>query len=122
MQALASRVFKTPWFSKAARTAGITDRELCEAAAGLAKGQGDDLGGNVWKKRLDKNRQRGIVVNKVGERWIFVYLFAKNDRENIETDELKGFRKLARDYGKLKPGDIDRLVNDGALLEICHGR
>jgi hypothetical protein len=122
MQALALRVFKTPWFSKAAKTAGITDRELCEAAAELTKGQGDDLGGNVWKKRLDKNRHRGIVVNKVGERWIFVYLFAKSDRENIEKDELKGFKKLARDYGKLKPEDIDRLVKDGALLEICHGR
>jgi hypothetical protein len=121
MQAPAQRVFKTPWFAKAAKAAGITDKELCEAAEELTKGQGTDLGGNVWKKRIDKNRHRGIVVNKVGVRWIFVFLFAKNDRENIEKDELKAFKKLAKDYGKLKPDEIDRLVKDGELLEICHG-
>lgn len=60
-------------------------------------------------------------MNKVGERWVFVYLFAKNDRENIEKDELKAFKKLAKDYAKLKPEAIDRLVKDGELLEICHG-
>jgi hypothetical protein len=120
--AAASRVFKTRWFSKAAKTAGITDKELCEAAAELTNGQGDDLGGNVWKKRLDKNRQRGIVVNKVGERWVFVFLFSKADRENIEQDELRAFKKLAKDYGKKKPEEIARQVKDGELLEICHGR
>lgn len=118
----APRVFKTAWFARKARSAGITDKELCEAAAELTKGQGDDLGGNVWKKRLDKNRQRGIVLNKVGERWVFVFLFAKADRENIEPDELRAFKKLAKDYGKKRPEEIDRQVKDGELLEICHGR
>jgi hypothetical protein len=121
MQAPAQRVFKTQWFTKAAKAAGITDKELCEAAEELMKGQGDNLGRNVWKKRLDKNRHRGIVANKVGKWWIFVFIFAKKDRENIEKDELKAFKKLAKDYGNLKPTEIDRLAEDGELLEICHG-
>lgn len=121
MQAQAQRVFKTSWFAKAAKAAGITDKELCEVAEELMKGQGDNLGGNVWKKRLDKNRHRGIVLNKVGKWWIFVFIFAKKDRENIEKDELKAFKKLASTYGKLKPADLDRAVEDGELLEICHG-
>lgn len=46
------RVLKTKWFTKAARNALIPDDELCAAVAEVAKGQGNDLGGGVWKKRL----------------------------------------------------------------------
>jgi hypothetical protein len=115
------RSFKTAWFARKARAAGIADAELCEAIAELNKGQGDDLGGNVWKKRLDKNTKRGIVVNKIGDFWVFVYLFAKSDRENIDERELKDFKKLARDYGKVKDADIDRLLESKEFVEICNG-
>nr|WP_057929657.1 type II toxin-antitoxin system RelE/ParE family toxin [Burkholderia ambifaria] len=117
----APRAFKTAWFAKKAKAAGIKDAELCEAVAELNKGQGDDLGGNVWKKRLDKNSKRGIVVNKIGDFWVFVYLFAKSDRENIDERELKDFKLLARDYGKMKGAHIDRLLESKDLVEICNG-
>ena len=38
-----TRVFKTRWFSKAARKASVKDDELCEAIAEVIKGQADDL-------------------------------------------------------------------------------
>jgi hypothetical protein len=63
------RVFKTAWFAKAARKALIKDIELCEAFAEMRKGQCEDLGGGVYKKRLDKNRQRSIVLAKGGLHW-----------------------------------------------------
>lgn len=62
----AQRVFKTKWFNKAAQAAGISDAEPHKAARQLMQGLGDDLGGNVWKKRLDQNRKRGIVLNRAG--------------------------------------------------------
>jgi hypothetical protein len=86
----------------------------------LDAGQGDDHGGNVWKKRLDKNTKRGIVVNKIGDFWVFVYLFAKSDRENIDERELRDFRRLARDYGKAKTADIERMMALKDLMEICN--
>ena len=104
-----------------AKSAGILDAELCKAARELNDGQGDDLGGNVWKKRLDKNTKRGIVVNKFGDFWVFVYVFAKSDRENIDDRELRGFKKLARDYGAAKPADIDWMLEAKELVEICNG-
>ncbi|OYD74918.1 UNVERIFIED_ORG: hypothetical protein BDU10_6657 [Burkholderia sp. CF145] len=121
MKKKALRVFKTAWFTKKAKSAGISDAELCKAARELNDGQGDDLGGNVWKKRLDKNTKRGIVVNKVGDFWVFVYVFAKSDRENIDDRELRGFKKLARDYGAAKPADIDWMLEAKELVEICNG-
>src|ERR1700712_2446847 len=90
-----ARAFKTAWFAKAARKALIDDDELCKAIAEVRKGQADDLGGGVFKKRLDKNRHRSIIVAK-GRR---VRLpFREKDRANIDEDELKAFRKLADLY------------------------
>ncbi|BBU32429.1 addiction module toxin RelE (plasmid) [Burkholderia sp. THE68] len=121
MQKSTPRVFKTAWFAKKAKAAGIADAELCKTARELIAGQGDDLGGNVWKKRLDRNTKRGIVVTKVGDFWVFVYLFAKSDRENIDERELRDFKKLARDYGKARHADIDRMLESKDLAEICNG-
>lgn len=65
------RVFKTAWFSKAARKAGIADEELCSVIRQAMLGQAADLGGGVFKKRLDKNKSRSIILAKGGRRWVF---------------------------------------------------
>ncbi|MBE8827816.1 type II toxin-antitoxin system RelE/ParE family toxin, partial [Klebsiella quasipneumoniae] len=45
------RVFKTKWFSKAAKSHAIKDSELCQAIEAVVQGKADDLGGGVYKKR-----------------------------------------------------------------------
>ncbi|CAB3961924.1 toxin RelE [Burkholderia cenocepacia] len=121
MPASVRRVFKTKWFHKAARKSGIADAELCRAAQELARGQGTELGGNVWKKRLDGNRQRGIVLSKVGRAWVFVFLFAKRDRDDIDERELRAFRKLAADIGRRSDTEVATLIGLKELVEICNG-
>ena len=116
------RVFRTPWFSRAARKAGIGDAELCDAIAQVMRGQAVDLGGGVFKKRLNKNRHRSIIVAKAGQYWVYEYLFAKNDRDNIEDAELAGFRKLARHYQTLTSRQFDQLVREENFTEICDDR
>ena len=66
-----SRVFKTAWFAKQADKSHIDDTELCEAIRSVMKGQADDLGGGVFKKRLGKNRYRSIILAKGGRYWIY---------------------------------------------------
>jgi hypothetical protein len=114
------RAFKTAWFAKAAKNALIKDAELCEAFAEIRKGLCDDLGGGVYKKRIDKNRHRSIVLAKGGLHWIYQYLFAKKDRDNIDEKELEGFRKLAKEYEALTPTRLSRLLEAKDLTEICH--
>ena len=114
------RTFKTAWFAKAARKARIKDDELCQAIQEVMKGQADDLGGGVFKKRLNKNMHRSIVVAKGGRYWIYEYLFAKKDRDNIDDDELEDFRTLAKSYATLSEEQIARLLEDKDLTEICH--
>jgi hypothetical protein len=114
-----ARTFKTAWFAKAARKALIDDDVLCEAIAEVRKGQADDLGGGVFKKRLDKNRHRSIIVAKGRRYWVYAYLFAKKDRANIEDDELKAFRKLADLYAAKTDVEIGKELETKELVEIC---
>ncbi len=116
----AARAFKTAWFSKAARKAHIADTDLCEAIHQVMLGQADDLGGGVFKKRLNNNMHRSIILAKGGRYWVYEYLFAKKDRENIEDDELVSFRALAKGYAGLTDGQIEQLLRDKDLMEICH--
>ncbi len=114
------RIFKTAWFGKAARKAGIEDNELCRAIQQVMKGQVSDLGGGVFKKRLNKNMHRSVVLAKGGQYWVFAYLFAKRDRANIEADELEEFRQIAKAYEMLTGRQLSRLLTDKDLTEICH--
>ena len=115
------RAFKTAWFAKAARKALINDEELCEAIAEVRLGQADDLGGGVFKK-LDKNRQRSIILAKGWRYWVYAYLFAKKDRANIDEDELRAFRKLADLYSGKTDVEIEKELKARELVEICNDR
>lgn len=115
-----ARVFKTAWFTKAAKKALIKDSELCAAVAAAMAGQADDLGGGVFKKRLDKNRSRSIILAKGRRYWVYAYLFAKKDRANIDDDELKAFRKLADLYAEKTDVEIAKELEAKVIVEICH--
>ena len=83
------------------------------------RGQGEDLGGGVFKKRLNDNLHRGIILAKGGRHWVYSYLFAKSDRENIQPNELADFRLLADAYSKLSDQQVDELVLNKDWIEIC---
>ncbi len=115
-----NRAFKTARFSKDAKKAKIKDVELCLAIEQVLLGQVDDLGGGVFKKRLNNNTYRSIILAKGGNYWIYEYLFAKKNRENIESDELLAFRLLAKSYAGLTVRQVGQLLVSADFLEICH--
>ena len=68
---------------------------LCEAVGRANRGLLDaDLGGGVIKQRLARRGQgrsggyRVLIAYRARVRSIFLYGFAKSERENIEEDEL----------------------------------
>lgn len=113
------RVFKTKHFTRLAKKAAIKDAELCEAISGVMKGQADNLGSGVFKKRLNKNRHRSIVIAKGGNYWVYVELYAKKDKANIADDELEGFKKLANAYAVLDGEMVTTALRLKELVEIC---
>jgi len=114
------RVFKTAWFSRAVWKARITDAELCAAIRQVMLGQAVDLGGGVFKKRLGKNLYRSILLAKGGRYWVYEYLYAKNDRENITDGELARFRQLAKTYETLTEHQVNWLMQENSWMEICN--
>ena len=114
-----SRAFKTGWFAKAAKKAKISDVMLCKAILQVIAGQADDLGGGVFKKRLSNNQYRSIILARGGDFWVYQYVFAKQDRANIEDDELAAFRMLAKEYGAMTLEQAKSQVADRHWIEIC---
>ncbi|HEM6630454.1 TPA: type II toxin-antitoxin system RelE/ParE family toxin [Citrobacter farmeri] len=113
------RVFKTKWFSREAKAHAIKDDALCQAIEATLQGQADDLGGGVFKKRLNQNRDRAIILAKGGNHWFCTFLYAKQDMTNITANELAGFRELAKHYARLTDDNITALIKSKELVEVC---
>ena len=92
----------------------------CRAIEEVIAGQADDLGGGVFKKRLNKNMDRSIVLAKGGRNWFFVFLFQKADRENIADGELTTFKALATTYQHMREPVLSALLVSKELVEICN--
>ena len=109
------------------RKAELTDDTLCEAVREMAQGLVDaDLGGHVVKKRVALPRQgkrggaRTIVATKLADRWFFLYGFGKNERANIDKDELKVFQELARELLGFDDRQLAAALTAGEIVEVCN--
>ena len=112
------RVFKTSWFARAAKRARIADAALCWAVHEAGRGRANDLGGGVLKKRLNRNLHRSIILAKGGHLWIYVHLFAKQDKASVTPAELAAYRKLAAIYAALNTKQLTDMLLSGHLKEI----
>jgi hypothetical protein len=121
------RTFKTKWLSRFARREGIADKRLLEAVKRAERGLIDaDLGGGLIKQRVARPGQgrsggyRTIVAYRAKQRAIFLYGFAKNERENIGPGELLTFRSIAADLLAADSAKIAEAIENGVLQEIDH--
>jgi hypothetical protein len=122
------RVFKTKVFSRISRKGGLGDSTLRQSISNAEQGLIDaDLGGGVIKQRValpGKGKSggfRAVVLFRAGKRAVFVYGFAKNERDNIRDDELAEFRRLAKLILAYDDDEIAQAVESGALLEVSDG-
>ena len=119
------RIFKNTWFTRFAGKEGITDGELKEAVNRLETGQADaDLGGGVYKVRVARSGEgksggyRVIVFFRSEERTFYAYGYAKSDRANISTKELKAYKEAAKEYLAMSLDQINQRVKHGQLVEL----
>lgn len=123
------RIFKNPWFVRFAKKEAISDASLCESIRRAENDQIDaDLGGGVIKQRVakpGKGKSKGLRVivafRKSSRCAFFLFGFPKSSRENIEDDELKGFRMLAKDLLRLTEKKLDYLIEQKKFSEVCYG-
>jgi hypothetical protein len=116
-----TRVFKAIKFAKEAAKRKISDNELCAAISEIqASPKTYSLGGEVYKKRLNDNMDRSIVLAKGGVHWFYAHLFQKKNQDNISDNELDAFKEAAKVLGKLSGAELDAAVKAGKFQEICH--
>ena len=120
------RILKTKWLARFARQEQIPDANLEEAVARAERGLIDaDLGGGLIKQRVARKGQgrsggyRMIVAYRGQGRAVFLYAFAKNERENIAPDELAELRQLGLNWLNAPPQKIVEAMEDGALQEVA---
>ena len=123
------RIFKTKWLARFARREGIDDRSLREAIERAEQGLIDaDLGGGLIKQRVarpGRGRSGGyrmIVGYRVKDRAVFLLGFAKNERENIEDNELLSLRETAERWLAADTARIQKELELGNLQEIDHDK
>jgi hypothetical protein len=121
------RIFKTKWLARFARREGIDDQSLRAAIERAEQGLIDaDLGGGLIKQRVarpGRGRSGGyrmIVGYRVKDRAVFLLGFAKNERENIEDDELLTLRSQAERWLVADAARIQKELELGNLQEINH--
>lgn len=122
------RVYKTKEFWRFARKERIADAKLCEAVERAMKGLIDaDLGGGLIKQRIARQGQgrsggyRTLMAFRAKERTVFVYGFPKNERDNIDADELEYWQRVARGFLQMVDVQLAMLIEKDELKEVnCH--
>lgn len=122
------RVFKTKWVARHARRERIADTHLTEAIERAERGLVDaDLGGGIIKQRVARAGQgrsgghRMLIAYRTGTRAIFLYGFAKSERENIDPDELQTLRDIGAAWLAADKGRIAQALSDDVLQEVTYG-
>lgn len=122
------RVFKVRSVARFARRERIGDGDLIEAIGRAERGIVDaDLGGGLIKQRVARPGQgrsggfRVLVAFRLRDRAVFLYGFAKNERDNIDPDELADLRELAESWLTASVEQIGRSLVDGSLQEVEYG-
>ena len=101
-------VIETPIFLRyAAQIWGIEEREAFVrwAREGMGKRGG----------------ARTIVATHYRARWFFLLGFAKNERPNIDQDELKALQELRRSLLTADDRGIKPLIEQEKLIEVKNG-
>ena len=119
------RVYRMKTFRRFQRKEAIGDDELREEIRRVERGLVDaELGGGIIKQRIARRGQgrsagyRAIIAYRAGARAIFLYGFAKNERDNVADDELNALRQIAADLLGASDRDLERMIGEGRLTEL----
>jgi hypothetical protein len=118
-------IYANRWFAKFAAKEKISDATLADAVHRAESGLIDaDLGSGLIKQRIARQGEgksggyRSLLIFRSGERAIFVFAFAKNERANLKSAETKVYRKAAGIMLELSDDQIKTEVEAGRLVEV----
>jgi hypothetical protein len=115
----------TKWFLRWSKKVGLKKQNLLDAIRDLEAGlSAVDLGSNLFKVRVRRDHRgkssgfRTIIVFREGDRAVFLFGFGKNEKENIDKNELRYFKKLGRDILSLNSEQLEKAISQKVLAAI----
>ena len=121
-------ILKTKTFERWQGKENLADNILRHAVDEMRQGLIDaDLGGGLVKKRIARSGQgkssgyRTLLATNKNEKWFFIYGFAKNERDNINTQELRALKLFAKSLLELNLEQIQSAMLKGEFKEIING-
>src|SRR3990167_4926804 len=85
-----------------------------------------ELGDGLCKQRVARPGQgkrgghRTLIAFKKDDRSVFVFGFSKKDRDNIDEQEEKIYRKLASNFLSLTEQQIHHMLTEKMLIEVSY--
>jgi hypothetical protein len=103
-------------FLREAKSDGITDEDCREAIRKAEKGLVDaDLGGGLIKQRIPRGSlgaargSRAIVFYRRGKIAVFLHIFPKSKKANLNKSELAMYSRAAQELAKLTEDELSAL-------------
>jgi hypothetical protein len=119
------RVFKTKDFARFARSERITDERLVPAGDCAERGLVDaNLGGRPIKQRVARQGQgvrsfyRTLMAFRAASQTVFLYGFAKSERDNIGPDELDFWRRVATAFLAMDALKFNAMIKAKEIMEV----
>ncbi|CAI1607357.1 Uncharacterized protein conserved in bacteria [Serratia proteamaculans] len=120
-------IYLTKTFQAFAAHERISDTTVIKAAREIQNQLYDaNLGSCVYKKRVaragggKRGGYRVLIAFRDEDRFFFMRGFAKNEMDNIASDELVGLKRLAALYLDYSPFRLYQLVNDKRLRRLTY--
>lgn len=121
------RVLVIKAFGRFQRRERIADAALVEAIARAERGLIDaDLGGGLIKQRVARPGQgrsggfRTVIAYRSRHRAVFLYGFAKSERDNIDADELESLRQIGASWRNGNDAAIASAIRDERVREVTY--
>lgn len=118
-------IHMTRWFDRWARRLHLPCTSLCQAVHEMKSGLVEaDLGGGLYKKRVSRPGQgkrgglRTLLASNRGDRWVFLFGFAKNTRDNIDAAEAAALHALAKELLQYSVEAITLAERAGELIKV----
>lgn len=108
-------------FARFFKKADIDNRNINEAVTEIIQGNCISLGHRLFKKRIasryhgKRGAYRSILYYRRGDLMVFMYLFAKNDREDITPKEMNELVQIAHLYDTMHGEAIELAIKEDKL-------
>jgi hypothetical protein len=123
------RIFKNKLFSRWAKKIGLENYALKIAIDEISMGLYEaNLGGHLYKKRVGikgKGKRGGvrtILTFKKDDKALFIYGFAKSDKENFDKDEENLCKKTAAVFLSWSNNNINTAIKNKEIIEVFDGQ